>query len=141
MCWTWAWSQPEAVSGDEARLLRLAAACGGANLPPARRLEALIAAEAWASATLELLPTGAAYMLSSSPDGHHLATLVLPEWPHEVSAEGPSLALALIGALAEAKLGALAPAAALLNWTRRRIAGLRLASLAARTSPNRREHG
>lgn len=104
-----------AVDGEEEQLLRRTVAVNNPGRQPEDRVEALIEAGAWESAALALLPPDTAWMLSRSPDGHHIATVVLAEWPHEVNAEGPSLALALIAALVEARANALARAGVLLN--------------------------
>ncbi len=111
------WPTParKLAGGDEEQLLRRAAACGKPDPSASLRIEQLIATGAWESAAIELLPAGTAYMLSCSPDGHHMATVVLAEWPDEVNTEGPSFALALIAALIEAKASVPTSSTALLN--------------------------
>ena len=72
-----------------------------------RRFEALLAADACASAALLLIAGRASYMVSQGPGGRVMATVMLGGGTGEVSSEGADLALALTGALAEALGGAL----------------------------------
>ncbi len=78
-------------------------------LPTARvdAVPALLSVRAYASAALALLPPEAGYMLSRGGHGSHMASLVLPGMDEEVTAEGASAALALLGALAAALHAAL----------------------------------
>ena len=73
-------------------------------LPAARvdRIPALLAARATESAALALVPEEAGYMLSRGSSGWHVASFVLPGLEDEVTAEGPTMALALVGAIASA---------------------------------------
>lgn len=68
-------------------------------------IDRLIAARADASAALTLLEPLAGYMLSRAPGGRHLATVVLADQAQEHHAEGASVSLALVGALATALAG------------------------------------
>ncbi len=70
-----------------------------------RRFEALLAADACASAALLLVAGRAGYMVSHGPGGQVIATVMLGGGMGEVSSEGADLALALTGALAEALSG------------------------------------
>lgn len=58
-----------------------------------------------ASAALTVIEPIAGYMLSCSPGGRHMATVVLAGQADEYHAEGSSAALALIGAMATALAG------------------------------------
>lgn len=69
------------------------------------RFEALLAADACASAALLLIVGRAGYMVSQGPGGRVMATVMLGGGMGEVSSEGADLALALTGALAEALSG------------------------------------
>ena len=71
----------------------------------AGRFEALLAADACASAALLLIAGRAGYMVSQGLGGRVIATVSLGGGGGEVSSEGADLALALIGALAEALSG------------------------------------
>lgn len=71
----------------------------------AARFEALLAADACASAALLLIAGRAGYMVSQGLGGRVMATVTLGNGRREVSSEGADLALALIGALAEALSG------------------------------------
>ena len=73
----------------------------GLALPEPVRVEALLAADAAATATLALFDgAGAGYLISRGGGGSHLASVILPGATDEVSAGGDTVALALIGALA-----------------------------------------
>jgi hypothetical protein len=67
----------------------------------------LLPAGAVESAALALVPEEAGYMLSRGNGGWHLASFVLPGLDEEITAEGPTMALALIGAMAGALRAAL----------------------------------
>jgi len=70
------------------------------RLPAPAALEALLAARAYASAALALLPADAAYMLScGGGEGGCIATVLLPGMAEEVTMPGGSAALALVAAL------------------------------------------
>ena len=71
----------------------------------AGRFEALLAADACASAALLLIGGRAGYMVSQGPGGRVMATVSLAGGGGEVSSAGADLALALIGALAAALSG------------------------------------
>lgn len=75
-----------------------------ADLPGERAVEAMLAASAYASASLTLLGGKTAFMLSRGLDGSSLATVVLPGQGEEMTAEGETPALALLAALASALL-------------------------------------
>ena len=72
----------------------------------AARFETLLAADACASAALLLIAGRAGYMVSQGTGGRVMATVTLGGGSAEVSSAGANLALALIGALAEALSGA-----------------------------------
>ena len=63
------------------------------------KIDAMLAAGAFESAALSLLPQNAGYMLSHGPSGEHLASVILPESEREMTAGGATAALALIAAL------------------------------------------
>lgn len=63
------------------------------------KIEAMLAADAYESAALALLPQNAGFMLSQGPSGEHLATVILPESDQEMTAGGATAALALVAAL------------------------------------------
>ena len=63
------------------------------------KLEAMLAAGAYESAALALLPKSAGYMLSRGPNGEHLASVFLPASEQEMTASGATAALALVAAL------------------------------------------
>ena len=102
----------EADAEDQADFLRvartlLAVAPASApsrfdHLPGRARFEALLTLEAWESAALALLPSGAGYLFSRGSDGCSIASLVLADCAQDTTAEGDSPALALICALAGA---------------------------------------
>jgi hypothetical protein len=71
----------------------------------------LISANAAASAALSVIEPLAGYMLSCSPGGRHMETVVLAGQAEEYHAEGSSAALALIGAMATALAGPMAGSA------------------------------
>lgn len=73
-----------------------------AGLPAASRVEGLLAADAAESAALALVGPGMGYMLSRGGHGVALASLVLRQGEADHSAEGATLALALLSALARA---------------------------------------
>ena len=62
----------------------------------------MLAADACASAALLLIAGRAGYMVSQGLGGRVMATVTLGNGRREASSEGADLALALIGALAEA---------------------------------------
>ena len=74
-------------------------------LPPEPELEAMIAAEAWESAALALLPPDAGYMLSRGGNGNAVASVVLPGQAEEATSVGETPALAVLAALALALIG------------------------------------
>jgi hypothetical protein len=63
------------------------------------KVEAMLAAGAFESAALALLPQSAGYMLSRGPNGEHLASVIMPESEREMTAAGATAALALVAAL------------------------------------------
>jgi hypothetical protein len=63
------------------------------------KLEAMLAAGAYESAALALLPKNAGYMLSQGPNGEHIASVFLPASEQEMTAGGATAALALVAAL------------------------------------------
>ena len=63
------------------------------------KVEAMLAAGAYESAALALLPQSAGYMLSQGPNGEHLASVFLLESEREMTAGGATAALALVAAL------------------------------------------
>ena len=68
----------------------------------AARFDALLAADACASAALLLIAGRSGYMVSQGPGGRVIATVTLGQQGGEVSSAGADVALALIGALAQA---------------------------------------
>ncbi len=88
-----------------------------AQLPPREDFDALISAGGEAAAALALVEGRGSYMISYGPGGQHLATVVFEGQSGEASAQGASLALAVLGALAASLAGAgLAPAAGLAEF-------------------------
>lgn len=73
------------------------------------RLEQLIACNAVDSAALALIGPESGYLLSRGALGEHLASVILPDAPAEVTRCGDTAALALIGAIAGALTGDGAP--------------------------------
>ena len=67
--------------------------------PGEERIEAMLAAGAFESAALALLPQGTGYMLSRGANGEHLASVFLAGTDSEMTAHGATAALALIAAL------------------------------------------
>ena len=63
------------------------------------KIDAMLAAGAFESAALALLPQHAGYMLSRGPSGEHLASVFLPDSDRETTAGGATAALALVAAL------------------------------------------
>ena len=63
------------------------------------KVNAMLAAGAFESAALALLPHSAGYMLSRGPSGEHLASVFLSESERETTAAGATAALALVAAL------------------------------------------
>lgn len=57
-----------------------------------------LTAGAYNSAALSLLEPGLSYMVSRGPTKGSLASVVMPGMDHDVSAEGPSFAIALVAA-------------------------------------------
>lgn len=92
-----------ADADDQHELLRTAQGLFAAAGDP-RAFAACLVAGAWESAALALLPRGAGVMLSRGTGGSSLASVVLPDTADEFTAEGPTLALALMAALADAFL-------------------------------------
>lgn len=76
-----------------------------ADMPAAAALAALCEAGGATSAALALIEGRAGYMLSQAPEGAAMATVVFDGVTGEASAEGDSVALALIGALAACLAG------------------------------------
>lgn len=62
-------------------------------------IEAMLAAGATESAALALLPADAGFMLSRGPNGLHLATVLLPDFPERHGDACETAALALLAAL------------------------------------------
>ncbi|SFG34931.1 hypothetical protein SAMN05518801_11845 [Novosphingobium sp. CF614] len=75
---------------------------GGAAMCPSREVEVMrsVAAGAFESAALRLLPGDARIMTSTPGPGRHLATVRLRGQHRESTSSGSTFALALIGALA-----------------------------------------
>jgi hypothetical protein len=96
-------------AGLDAAAIEAASGLTALLMPAARveRIPALLAAGAVESAALALVPEEAGYMLSRGNGGWHLASFVLPGLDEEITAEGPTMALALIGAMAGALRAAL----------------------------------
>ena len=104
-----------AERGENAELLReLHELLRGAPAPWAHlrgtaaetaQFEALLAAEACASAALLLIAGRAGYMVSQGLGGRVMATVSLGSGSAEVSSAGADVSLALTGALAEAMSG------------------------------------
>lgn len=92
-----------ADADDQHELLRAAQGLFAAAGDP-RAFAACLVAGAWESAALALLPRGAGVMLSRGTNGASLASVVLPDCTEEFTAEGPTMALALMAALADACL-------------------------------------
>ncbi|MDE8651344.1 hypothetical protein [Novosphingobium album (ex Liu et al. 2023)] len=82
----------------------------------AARLEMLIEARAYETAALSLIDD-AGYMMSRGSDGHFLVSVVLPGQTSERMAGGPTLALAMVGALAMALIELAGGKAAVLPHT------------------------
>lgn len=74
----------------------------GLELVPAQRFERLVAMEAGAAAVIEMFGPAAGYLLSRGATGLHAASVYLPDAAEETTAIGDSLALALVGAVAQA---------------------------------------
>lgn len=72
------------------------------HLPPMARFEALLAAGAYDSAALALMPEAGSYMLSRGGEGGAMASVLLPGMEEEMTSEAESPALALMSALAAA---------------------------------------
>lgn len=64
-----------------------------------KSIKAMLAAGAFESAALTLLPQGAGYMLSRGASGEHLASIFLAHSECEMTANGSTAALALVAAL------------------------------------------
>jgi len=75
------------------------------QLPSSSAIEAVLSQGGELAAVLALIENHAGYMLSHSPGGTHLATVVFEGLTEEASAEGASAALALLGAMAAAMAG------------------------------------
>jgi hypothetical protein len=67
-------------------------------------VEVMIAAGAFESAALAVIGDNATWMVSKGGDGRCLASLILPGMSEEVTSEGATPALALLGAWASAAL-------------------------------------
>ncbi len=74
----------------------------GLIVPGSEQVESLIAAQASAAAVLAMFGPNAGYLLSRGATGLHAASAYLPGANAEVTAIGDSLALALVGAVAQA---------------------------------------
>lgn len=92
--------------GERIRELRRLLLCAphpiwleGLIVPAAARLETFLATHAWESAALSFLGHDAGYLFSRGSDGNHLASIILPGWPTEVTASASTTALAIVGAL------------------------------------------
>jgi hypothetical protein len=84
---------------DQAELIRQALKLTPPCVP-ARIVEVMIAAGACESAALTIIGSEAAWMLSSGESGRCLASVVFPGMEEEVTSEGATPALALLGAWA-----------------------------------------
>lgn len=73
----------------------------GTEIPSPVRIQALLAAEAFESAVLEMIGSDSRLSISLHPDDHPVATLVLPGL-HEAKCPGANIPLAVAGALASA---------------------------------------
>ena len=99
-----------AEAAEEARLLREALALLAlapanlatrfARLPRRAGLEAMLASGAGESAAIALLPADAGFIVSRGGNGVHLASVIFDGLDGEVAAEGATLGLALVAALA-----------------------------------------
>ncbi len=99
-----------APTGREGDLVRLfhdlmasapdPALLGGLHIPDTARLDALLAADAADSAALAFMGEHTGFCLSGNGDGGHLASVLLLGAAEEVTASGPTLALACLAALA-----------------------------------------
>lgn len=87
------------TSGGQAARTREARALSGSKLAP-QLIEVMIAANAFESAALALVRTDATWMLSKGGDGRCLASMVLRGMTEEVTCDGATPALALLGAWA-----------------------------------------
>ena len=72
--------------------------------PDAAAIEAMLACGANESAVLALMSPDAGFLLSRGGNGICLASIVLPDGSEEVTAEGSTMALALLAALVSAVL-------------------------------------
>jgi hypothetical protein len=86
------------------RLLLQAPRPQGVTLPDYTDFLALIAAPALENGALSLLPQAAGYMVSRGPTGTCIASVILPGDSLESTAQGDTVALALLGAYAAALL-------------------------------------
>lgn len=73
----------------------------GTEIPSPVRMQALLAAQAFESAALEMIGPHARLSISLHPDDHPVATLMLPGL-HEEKCPGANIPLAVAGALASA---------------------------------------
>jgi hypothetical protein len=73
----------------------------GTEMPSPVRFQALLAAEAFESAVLEMIGSDARLSISLHPDDHPVAAIVLPGL-HEEKCPGANIPLAVAGALASA---------------------------------------
>lgn len=94
---------------DQAERIREAMmlASFSANRPPQRndpQIEEMLAAGAFESATIALLPSGTGFSVSRSSGGGNLATVRLPGAGTEIAAAGQTLALSILQAHASALL-------------------------------------
>jgi hypothetical protein len=71
---------------------------------PLDMVEVMLAAGAFESAALAVIGDEATWMVSKGAEGRYLASLLLPGMTEEVTREGASPALALLGAWASAAL-------------------------------------
>jgi hypothetical protein len=74
----------------------------GLVLPDAASLEARLDAHCWESAAMAMLDADSAYLLSRGAYGRHLASVILPGQVEDFPSPGNTLALALLGAMAQA---------------------------------------
>ncbi|MCB2076664.1 MAG: hypothetical protein KDE55_03090 [Novosphingobium sp.] len=74
------------------------------NLPGQAEFERLLASAAYESAAISLLGPATSFMLSRGGNGTCLATMTLAEVDEDVTAEGSTLALALLAARVSALL-------------------------------------
>lgn len=102
-------AQEQAARLREARTLLACAPLGLAQwhggLPEEIDIEAMIAAHAYESAGLALLPSNSGYMVSRGSNGMCLASIILDDADEELTSSGRTPALALLSALALSLVG------------------------------------